>query len=120
MVDGGNTLRFSPKYPKKILQLSDTKIALRDTQKDMFALDLRPGAFKISKNEGVNLAHSQVADMLADFPYPELVASTFSTENNRMVPGVSVKGPRVISFDAILRYGKYPLAQCIRDILEIC
>ena len=120
VVDGGNTLRVVPKFPKKILQLSEPKLALRDTQKMMYALDLRPGAFKISKNEGVNLAHSQVADMLADFPYPELVASTFSTENNRMVPGVSVKGPRVISFDAILRYGKFPLAQCIKEILEIC
>ena len=120
VVDGGNTLRVVPKFPKKILQLSEPKLALRDTQKMMYALDLRPGAFKISKNEGVNLAHSQVAEMLSSFPYPELVASTFSSENNRMVPGVSVKGPRVISFDAILRYGKFPLAQCIREILEIC
>ena len=120
VVDGGNTLRLVPKFPKKILQLSEPKLALRDTQKMMYALDLRPGAFKISRNEGVNLAHSQVAQMLDSFPYPELVASTFSTENNRMVPGVSVKGPRVISFDAILRYGKFPLAQCIKEILEIC
>ena len=120
VVDGGNTLRVVPKFPKKILQLSEPKLALRDTQKTMYALDLRPGAFKISKNEGVNLAHPQVADMLSEFPYPELVASTFSSENNRMVPGVSVKGPRVISFDAILRYGKFPLAQFIKEILEIC
>ena len=120
VVDGGNTLRVVPKFPKKILQLSEPKLALRDTQKTMYALDLRPGAFKISKNEGVNLAHSQVTDMLSEFPYPELVASTFSSENNRMVPGVSVKGPRVISFDAILRYGKFPLAQFLKEILEIC
>ena len=120
VVDGGNTLRVVPKFPKKLLQLSDPKLALRDTQKTMYALDLRPGAFKISKNEGVNLAHSQVADMLSEFPYPELVASTFSSENNRMVPGVSVKGPRVISFDAILRYGKFPLAQFLKEFLEIC
>lgn len=120
VVDGGNTLRVVPKFPKKILQLSEPKLALRDTQKMMYALDLRPGSFKISKNEGVNLAHSQVADMLSEFPYPELVASTFSSENNRMVPGVSVKGPRVISFDAILRYGKFPLAQFLKEILEIC
>ena len=120
VVDGGNTLRVVPKFPKKILQLSDPKLALRDTQKMIYALDLRPGAFKISRNEGVNLAHSQVADILPDFPYPELVASTFSIENNRMVPGVTAKGPRVISFDAIFRYGKFPLAQFIREILEIC
>ena len=120
VVDGGNTLRFSPKFPKKILQLSDPKLALRDTQKDMYALDLRPGAFKISKNEGVNLAHPQVAEILAKFPNPELVASTFSVENNRMVPGIAARGPRVVSFDAILKYGRYPLAQIISDLMELC
>ena len=120
VVDGGNTLRFSPKFPKKILQLSDPKLALRDTQKQMFALDLRPGAFKISTNDGVNLVQPSVAEVLPSYPYPELVASTFSVENNRMVPGVSAVGPRVISFDSILKYGRYPLAQILTDILEIC
>ena len=120
VVDGGNSLRFSPKYPKKILQLSEPKLALRDTQKMMYALDLRPGAFKISLNEGVNLSHASVADILPDFSHPELVASTFSVENNRMLPGITAKGPRVISFDAILKYNRYPLAQILRDILTIC
>ena len=120
VVDGGNSLRFSPKYPKKILQLSEPKLALRDTQKMMYALDLRAGSFKISRDEGVNLAHMQVSEALQSFTYPELVASTFSVENNRMLPGIAAKGPRVISFDAILKYGRYPLAQIIRDILEIC
>lgn len=120
VVDGGNSLRFSPKYPKKILQLSDPKLALRDTQKTMYALDLRAGAFKISCNEGVNLAHPQVAEVIDGYPHPELVASTFSIENNRMVPGITAKGPRVVSFDAILKYGRYPLAQILKDIMEIC
>ena len=120
VVDGGNTLRVNPKYPKKVLQLSEPKLALRDTQKHMYALDLRPGAFKISRNEGINLEYAQVADQLQVFPYPELVASTFSIENNRMVPGVAANGPRVVSFDAILRYGRFPLAQLIRDVLDIC
>ena len=120
VVDGGKTLRFSPKYPKKILQLSDPKLALRDTQKDMYALDLRPGAFKISLNEGINLAHPQVAEIIASYPHPELVASTFSIENNRMVPGITARGPRIVSFDSILKYGRYPLAQILQDLLEIC
>lgn len=120
VVDGGNSLRFSPKYPKKILQLSETKLALRDTQKMMYALDLRAGSFKISRDEGVNLAHLPVAEALPHFNYPELVASTFSIENNRMLPGIAAKGPRVISFDAILKYNRYPLAQILKDILDIC
>ena len=120
VVDGGNSLRFSPKFPKKILQLSETKLALRDTQKMMYALDLRAGSFKISRDEGVNLAHIPVSEALADFSNPELVASTFSVENNRMLPGISAKGPRVVSFDAILKYNRYPIAQILKDILEIC
>ncbi len=120
VVDGGNSLRFNPKYPKKILQLSDPKLALRDTQKTMYALDLKPGAFKISCNEGINLAHPQVAEVLGTFPYPEFVASTFSLENNRMVPGITSTGPRVISFDSILKYGRFPLAQILKDLMEIC
>ena len=120
VVDGGNTLRFSPKFPKKILQLSDPKLALRDTQKQMYALDLRPGAFKISRDDGVNLANPQIAEVLPSFPHPELVASTFSLENNRMVPGISANGPRVISFDAILTYGRFPIPQILTDIMEIC
>ena len=120
VVDGGNSLRFSPKFPKKILQLSEPKLALRDTQKQMYALDMRPGAFKISRDEGVNLAHPQIADVLSGFQYPELVASTFSVENNRMLPGITASGPRVISFDAILKYNRYPLAQILRDVMEIC
>lgn len=120
VVDGGKALRFSPKYPKKILQLSDPKLAMRDTQKTMYALDLRPGAFKISRNEGVNLANPSVIEALESFSHPDLVASTFSLENNRMVPGITSRGPRIISFDAILKYGRYPLAQILKDILEIC
>ena len=120
VVDGGSTLRFSPKYPKKILQLSEPKLALRDTQKMMYVLDQRAGAFKISRDEGVNLAHIQVAEGLQNYTHPELVASTFSLENNRMVPGITAKGPRVISFDAILKYNRYPLAQIIREVLDIC
>ena len=120
VVDGGKALRFSPKFPKKILQLSDPKLAMRDTQKSMYALDLRPGAFKISRNEGVNLANPSVTAALESFSHPELVASTFSLENNRMVPGITTRGPRIITFDAILKYGRFPLAQILKDILEIC
>ncbi len=120
VVEGGKSLRFSPKYPKKILQLTETKLALRDTQKMIYALDLRAGAFKISRDEGVNLAHIPVTEGLQNFSHPELVASTYCAENNRIMPGVAAKGPRIVSFDAILKYNRYPLAQILKEILEIC
>lgn len=120
VVDGGNTLRFIPRYPKRILQLSDMKIALDDTQKTMYALDLRPGAFIISKDDAVNLVRLPVSEALKGYDHPELVASTFSTADNRMVPGINASGPKIITFDYILKYSRYPLAQVLADMLQIC
>ena len=120
VVDGGCTLRFSPQFPKKILQLSDPKIALRDTQKRLYALDLRPGAFKISRDDSINLVQPAVAEVLPTYSHPEMVASTFSMENNRMVPGITANGPRIVSFDSILKYGRFPLAAILKDILKMC
>lgn len=120
VVEGGNTLRFNPAQPKKILQLSDTRLALRDTQKMMYALDLRPGAFKISRNEGVNLAYIPVSEAIKSFSYPELVASSYSYQDDRFSPGISETGTNVITFDSILKYGKFPLSAAISELLSIC
>lgn len=120
VVEGGKTLRFSPEFPKKILQLSQPYLAMRDSQKMMFALDLRPGAFKISRNEGVNLAHIPVTEVIPDYANSNLVFSTYSAVDNRIVPGVEESGARIVSFDAILKYGKYPLAKALSEIMDIC
>ncbi len=120
VVDGGNTLRVNPARPRKILQLSDPKLAMRDGQKMMYALDLRPGAFKISRNEGINFAYIPVQDALEHFPSPQLVVSTYDGANDRMVPGVSVRGPRIVTFDHILKYNRFPLAEAMQEILALC
>ena len=120
VVEGGKTLRFSPEFPKKILQLSQPYLAMRDSQKMMFALDLRPGAFKISRNEGVNLAHIPVTEVIPDYANSNLVFSTYSAVDNRIIPGVEESGARIVSFDAILKYGKYPLAKALSEIMDIC
>lgn len=120
VVEGGKTLRFSPEFPKKILQLSQPYLAMRDSQKMMFALDLRPGAFKISRNEGVNLAHIPVTEVIPDYANSNLVFSTYSAVNSRIVPGVEESGARIVSFDAVLKYGKYPLAKALSEIMDIC
>lgn len=120
VVDGGNTLRVNPARPKKILQLSDPKLALRDGQKQMYALDLRPGAFKISRNEGINFAHIPVQDALESYPLPQLVVSTYDGANDRMVPGISAWGPRIVTFDHILKYNRFPLAEALEEILALC
>lgn len=120
VVEGGHTLRFSPRFPKKILQMSQPELAIRDTQTMLYALDLRPGAFKISKNDSINFAYVPVSDTLEGYPYPSMVCSTLDISNNRIVPGIEAQGPRIVSYDSILKYNRFPLAKAITDIMEIC
>ena len=120
VVDGGRVLRVNPKSTKKILQLSSPSLAMRDTQNEMFVLDTRPGSFKISRNDGVNLRRIPVTEALESFDRPELVVSTYVAQDDRMQPGMGVRGPRVISFDGIFQYDRFPLAKALSEIMDIC
>ena len=55
IVDGGKTLRFSPKHPQKVLQTSTPELALRDTQNEILALDLEPESFRTSIDDAINI-----------------------------------------------------------------
>ncbi len=120
VVEGGRTLRFSPKYPKKILQLSRPSLALKDTQGMMYALDTHPGAFKISRDESINFADIPIVDALKDYPFPYMVFSTYDYGSDSFQVGTELRGPRIISYDAIFRYDRFPLAQALSDTLGIC
>ena len=52
IVDGGQTLRFSPRHPHSILQMSTMDFALRETQTRFYALDLKnmAEAFSVVKS----------------------------------------------------------------------
>lgn len=41
IVDGGQTLRVSPFHPRQVLQMSEMDIALRETQTQFYALDMK-------------------------------------------------------------------------------
>ena len=40
VVDGGNAVRFCPKYPTDLIQFYSTKESLNNSQKDFYALNL--------------------------------------------------------------------------------
>lgn len=119
VVDGGKTLRFSPKYPKKALQLSTESLTLNDTQNYMYALNLKPEEFKTSIDDAVNLEKFSITEA-SKFRDIKHVASTWNNIDQRLVPNTFEEGRRVITFSSILEYDKYPVAQIVEDLLNIC
>jgi CheY-like chemotaxis protein len=118
IVDGGSSLRFSPRYPKKILQLSTPEMALRDTQKTFYALDLSQNDFTPTTDDGFNLHKLSIREAENDAAL-KYVASTFDQENNSITEGMGMKGRRLITFSKVLNHNIFPLAEIVNDILSI-
>ena len=118
VVDGDQVLRFSPKYPKHVLQTSTVEQVMTETQKYMYALNLQPEKFKTSVNDAVNLERIDVAGC-EKFRNLKFVASTWDNENMRLVDSTYPEGPRFITFSQILKYRTFPLPEIISELLEI-
>ena len=118
VVDGEQVLRFSPKYPKNVLQTSTIDLAMRETQQSMLALSLSPERFKTSVNDAVNLERIPIHDC-GQFESLKLIASTYDRENLRLVDSCYPDGPRIVTFAPQLKFNTFPLAPIIRELLDI-
>ncbi len=118
IVEGGLSLRFSPKYPKKILQLSSPDVALRDTQKEFYALDLNINSFVPSTDDGINILKIDIRDMNNEAAMKYIV-STYDRNNNILRDGIISQGKRVVTFSNILQHKIFPLAEILSTLLEI-
>ncbi|MFA6334883.1 MAG: PEP/pyruvate-binding domain-containing protein [Bacteroidales bacterium] len=118
VVEGGKTLRFSPKYPKHILQLSTPQLAMRDTQNVMYALNLKPEEFKTSIDDSVNLQKFDI-NQIKHFRNMNFVASTWDMQSQMITDSNLEEGRKIITFAHILKHDTMPLAKLISDILEI-
>lgn len=118
IVDGGLSLRFSPKHPKKILQLASPDAALKETQKEFYALDLNSNSFVPSPDDGINLLKLNIKDINNDGAM-KFVASTYDLNNNVLYDGTNRAGKKIISFSNILQHKLFPLADILSTLLEI-
>jgi hypothetical protein len=117
IAEGGITLRFSPKYPKKIIQLSSVENAVRNTQHYFYALDMNPGRFIPSVDDTVNLMKLKITDAGNDFAL-NYAASVYDMENNIIRDGVSFPGKKIITFSNILVHDIFPLADIVDILLQ--
>ena len=118
VVDGEQVLRFSPKYPKNVLQTSTVDLAMRETQQSMLALSLNPERFKTSIDDAVNLERIPIHEC-DQFESLKMVASTYDRENMRIVDSCYPDGPRIVTFAQQLKFNTFPLAEIVRTLLDV-
>ncbi len=117
IVEGGMSLRFSPRYPRKVLQLSSPQMALKETQNSFYALDLKPESFIVSTDDGCNMVKLDIKEAEKDGALRHIV-STFDFENQTIKEGMLTQGKRIITFNNLLNHKVVPIADILLNVLE--
>jgi CheY-like chemotaxis protein len=119
VVEGGNTVRFCPRYPKHLMQFFSTKETLKNAQQEFYALDLNgrlehhPESIEDPLVKRYDLLDSEKDGTLFT------VGSTYSPENEGVYDGISRDGIRVVTFAPILKHKIFPLPEILDLLLDM-
>jgi CheY-like chemotaxis protein len=118
VVDGGVTLRFSPRHPHNILQMSTLDFALRETQTHFLALDMNDAPLHLAANDAFNLVRLSVKDAERD-GILKYISSTYDPQDQVIRDGYYPGGRKILSFANILQYEMLPLSETLNNLLDI-
>ena len=113
IVDGGQTLRVCPYHPNQVLQTSETELALRDTQTQFYALDMKHVGNDFKVDDGFNILKLRVKDAVEDQSLI-YIASTFDPYDQVINDGVYENGRKLITFSSVLQHGVVPLPEILQ------
>jgi len=113
IVDGGQTLRVSPYHPNQVLQTSEMETALRETQTQFYALDMKDVCDDFKVDDGFNIKRLRVKEADADGSL-NYIASTFDPHDQIIRDGLYEGGRKIISFCGVLQQGVFPLPKILQ------
>lgn len=117
IVDGGLSLRFSPAHPQKVLQTSTLDLALRDTQRDFAALDMKNISDNFKVNDDFNIIKCNIQDFAKDGNLKYMI-STYNAQSMMIRDTDEGMGRKIVTFANILNHGAFPLAKAVQFMLR--
>jgi CheY-like chemotaxis protein len=118
VVDGGTTVRFCPKYPLHLQQLSTIADTLANNQHEFFALDM--SARFNSKSETYDILTRNYPLRTAEEDGTlSVVGSTYSSENDAVYDGIARPGMRLVTFAPVLKNRLLPIAEILDTLLML-
>ena len=118
VVEGGNTVRFCPKYPDDLIQFYSVKESLKNSQLGFFALQLdeKTDFGNVTYDKLVKHFGLEIAEADGSLNY---VGSTYIPDNDAIYDGLSRKGQRIVTFGPVLRNKMFPLSNILELLLEM-
>lgn len=118
VVEGGASLRFSPRYPQLLPQIDTVPKALQNAQRSFFALRI-PRDTDPEPLDPDALVEEVMVDEAAHHPAVQLMAGTYVAADQRIRDTAALPGAKLITFANVLKYNLFPLAGVVRDLLDM-
>ncbi len=118
VVDGGNTVKFCPKYPTDLIQFYSIDESLNSSQRNFFSLQMNLQNEVNYTAQDLLLEQHNLDDAEKDGTL-NYVGSTYSPDNDSITDGLSRKGMRVITFGPVLRHKIFPLPEILELLLDM-
>lgn len=116
-VEGGNAIRFSPKYPLVRPQFQTPKDILRSSQRDFIALDLNTKA-KLNIMEDKDTLVNLGIEVAEKHGVLQFLASTWDPKDQVLYEGIFRNGYRILTFNKLLTEEIFPLPTVLRELLK--
>ena len=109
---------FSPTYPKMNPPYSSPSDFMENTQSKFYTLDLSEPSKQLTIDDectykSIGLERAEQDQTL------QMVASTYSIENDYIMDTFAAQGPKIVTFSSILKFNSFPLVDIIKDLFEL-
>ncbi len=118
VVEGGVSLRFSPRYPQLLPQFSTVDDILKNAQRFFYALKMASTPVKFTADKDPALVRLEI-DEARNHPAVKTLCSSYSPQDHRIRDGAHPNGYPVLTFANVLKHQSLPLASLLCEILDI-
>lgn len=118
VMEGEKALRFSPQHPEMLPQRSTVDDILDNSQQLFYALKLDEPICHLSLDDGLTLVKRKIMDAQDEDPVKSS-CSTYVQDEHSIRDSAAIPGYRVITFAQVLKYGLFPLADILKEVLTI-
>ncbi len=118
VMEGENSLRFSPLHPEILPQRSAVDDILRGSQKYYYAITMNDPDCTKEINDNTTLTKVTVHSTATDYPI-RFLSSTYTPSEHRIRDFYSKNGHQVITFAALLKYKTIPFTDILNILLSL-
>jgi hypothetical protein len=128
VVEGGQVLRFSPKYPQLLPHFSKIEDILKTAQQNFYTLNMKhPKMYIIHQENYTDISEFKLSKLEVDeyqntinrFKELRELFSSYIPNDHKIVDYFSPKLHSVLTFSNILKYKSFPLPEILTEILKI-